>query len=218
VASTNVASRKSWWETPAGWAAGAGVLLIGIALLAAVFKLGGGGTEETPDGAVSPPSPSANTTQTGGHTPDFPKGRTNLVDLAGGAKIVGASEAGWKAYIFSERIPACSVIATGGFVIFAFPGERTARFDALGIYVESADSYNAKTVEVQVSDTTDQGPFRKIATFEVPNYRNERQTYHELKFPEVTARYVKFVIPEFRRGRDAPNGNICTMELYGSVQ
>jgi hypothetical protein len=218
IATPKLAALKSWWETPAGWAAGAGILLIGVALLVAVLRWGGGGEAENAAGAVRSPSSSTSAAQTGANTSTSPKGNPNLLDLDEGAKIVGASEAGWKSYIFGERIPNCSVIATGGFVVFAFKDERPARFNGLGVYVESADSYNVKVVEVQVSDSTDQGPFRKVASLEVPNYRNERQTYHELKFDEVAARYVKLVIPEFRRGRDMPNGNVCTMELYGSVQ
>ena len=89
--------------------------------------------------------------------------------------------------------------------------------DRLGVFVEATSGYNAKTVELYASDQSDQGPFEKVTTIAVPNYRNERQKMHEFRFDPVTARYVKLVVVDWQSGGGAPNGNVCTMELYGSL-
>jgi hypothetical protein len=135
-----------------------------------------------------------------------------------GAQIVAASEAGWKDYIFGRDEPSCSIISTSGFVVFAFRDERPARFDRLGIFVEATSSYGVKTVELYASDDSERGPFRKVSSFTVPNYRNERQPFHEFPFEPVSARYVKLVAVDWQDRPGGPNGNVCTMQLLGTLQ
>jgi len=219
---------KSWWETPAGWAVSAAALLLAATLL--VLALRGTGligdaapatdavaTEPSPapapaGGAVSPAPP-------GGARPaSAPAGTIDLLDVSDGAQIVAASEAGWKAYIYARDEPTCSIISTNGFVTFAFRDERRARFDRIGVFVEATSGYNVKTVELYASDESDRGPFEKIGTFTVPNFRNERQPFHEFAFEPVTARYVKLVAVDWQEGAGRPNGNICTMRLLGILQ
>jgi hypothetical protein len=227
---TNERSGKSWWETPAGWAVGGAALLLAAGFF--VLALRGAGLFGSPASSAAVDSPpTAGRTETATTSPAAPasspagvgnaaarsSGAINLLDLDEAAQIVAASEAGWKDYIFGQRKLYCSVISTGGFVTFAFRGERPARFDRFGIFVDYTSSSNVKTVELHVSDESERGPFRKIGTFTVPNYRNERQPFHEFALEAVTARYVKFVIVDWQNP-NGPNGNVCTMELLGTLQ
>ena len=147
-----------------------------------------------------------------------PAGTIDLLDVSDGAQIVAASEAGWKAYIYARDEPTCSVISTNGFVTFAFRDERPARFNRIGVFVEATSGYNLKTVELYASDESDRGPFRKVGTFTVPNFRNERQPFHEFTFDPVTARYVKLVAVDWQEGAGRPNGYLCSMRLLGTLQ
>jgi hypothetical protein len=52
----------------------------------------------------------------------------------------------------------------------------------------------------------------------VPNFRNERQPFHEFAFETVTARYVKLVALDWLERAGGPNGNVCTMQLLGILQ
>ena len=227
---------KSWWETPAGWAVSAAALLLAATLLVLVLRGTGliGGAAPAPDavatepspapapagGAVSPATPVgvSPAPPAGARPSSAPAGTIDLLDVSDGAQIVAANEAGWKAYIYARDEPTCSVISTNGFVTFAFRDERPARFDRIGVFVEATSGYNVKTVELYASDESDRGPFRKIGTFTVPNFRNERQPFHEFTFDPVTARYVKLVAVDWQEGGGRPNGNVCTMRLLGTLQ
>ena len=79
-------------------------------------------------------------------------------------------------------------------------------------------SYNLKTVELYVSDDSERGPFRKIGTFTVPNFRNERQPFHQFTFEPVTARYAKFVVVDSYDSSMPNDVTVCTMELLGVLQ
>ena len=129
---------------------------------------------------VSPTTPGVSpATPAGARPSSAPAGTIDLLDVSDGAQIVAANEAGWKDYIFARDEPTCSDISTNGFVTFAFRDERPARFDRIGVFVESTSGYNVKTVELYASDESDRGPFEKIGTFTVPNFRNERQPFHD---------------------------------------
>mgnify|MGYP001462714753 FL=1 len=220
---------RSWWETPAGWAVGAAALLLAAALFVLVLRgtgLIGSGTPAPEELAAQsnstaePAQTAAPTAASGGarRPAKPPTGTINLLDVRDGAQIVAANEAGWKDYIYARDAPYCSVISTNGFVTFAFRDERQARFDTLGVFVEATSSYNVKTVELYASDASERGPFQKVGTFVVPNFRNERQPFHEFTFEPVTARYVKLVAVDWQEGGGRPNGNVCTMQLLGTLQ
>ena len=219
---------KSWWETPAGWLVSAAALLLAATLLVLVLRGTGliGGAAPAPDAVATEPSPApapaggavSPATPAGTRPSNAPAGTIDLLDIGDGAQIVAASEAGWKAYIYARDEPTCSVISTNGFVTFAFRDERPARFDRIGVFVEATSGYNVKTVDLYASDESDRGPFRKIGTFTVPNFRNERQPFHEFTFEPVTARYVKLVAVDWQEGTGRPNGYLCTMRLLGTLQ
>ena len=86
------------------------------------------------------------------------------------------------------------------------------------MFVDFTSGYNIKTVELYASDESDRGPFEKIGTFTVPNFRNERQPFHDFTFEPVTARYVKLVAVDWQEGAGRPNGIICTVRLLGTLQ
>jgi hypothetical protein len=227
---------RNWWETPAALALGGAALLVGAGFfLIALRQAGLIGTGSTTPASIDSSSDAATSSETAdagqpsmtsapaapagsGRASGPASGTINLLDVNAVAQIVAANEAGWKDYIYSRETPYCAVISTRGFVTFAFRGERPARFDRLGIYVESTDGYNVKTLELYASDQSDQGPFQKVTTIAVPNYRNERQPFHEFTFEPVTARYVKFVAVDWQSGSGRPNGLVCTIALYGSLQ
>jgi hypothetical protein len=227
---------KTWWETPAALAlGGAGLLLAAGFFLLALRQVGliGPGRESStaptasfdsagsadPVAVGSQPAAAPAAATASGRARSAPgSGAVNLLDVRDGAQIVAANEAGWKDYIYSRDMPSCSVIATRGFVTFAFRDERLARFDRLGVYVEATNGYNLNTLELYASDQSDQGPFQKVTTVAVPNYRNERQPFHQFTFEPVTARYVKIVPVDWQAGRTGgPNGLVCTMQLYGTL-
>jgi hypothetical protein len=219
-----VRQARSWWETPAGWAVGASALLAAASLFILVLR-GSGSSERVVEPSAGPAGSSANAAGVNpapapGRAPgaaSLPDGTVNLLDVRDGAQIVAANEAGWKDYIFSRAEPYCSVIGTNGFVMFAFRDERQARFDRLGIFVEATSGYNVRTVELYASNESDRGPFQKVGSFVVPNFRNERQPFHEFTFAPVTARYVRLVALNWQEG-SGPNGNVCTMQLLGTLQ
>lgn len=194
---------------PAG-RVGAAALLLAAALLVLVLRTAGfiGGATPAPhelavqSNSSGEPVPAA--ASGGASRPTNPPGGTiNLLDVRDGAKIVAANEAGWKDYIYARDAPYCSVISTNGFVTFAFREERRARFNKLGVFVEATSSYNVKTVELYASDESERGPFQKVGTFMVPNFRNERQPFHEFVFATVTAATRS---SSLLTGRSAPVG------------
>ena len=218
---------RSWWETPAGWAVGGAALLVAISLF--LFALTGMRSNDT--GPISGGVPSASTSIAEPEPPPSPgegavtapapavpqSGLVDLLDLRDGSELVATNEAGWKNYLYGKSEPACSIISTKGFAIFGFRDERPARFDRLGVFIEATNPYNVKTVELQASAESERGPFQTVGTFSIPNFRNERQPFHEFTFAPVTARYVKIVIVDWQE-HSGPNGNVCTMRLMGTVQ
>jgi hypothetical protein len=223
---------RSWWETPAGWAVGGAALLLAISVF--IFALRGmnsndtslnspggpppassGGTEP---GASGPPGQStASTSAPVAQPAGTGSGAIDLFNLRDGSQILAANEAGWNGYLYKQSEPTCTILSTNGFAVFAFRDERPARFDRLGVFIEATNPYNVKTVELQASIDSERGPFQSVGRFSVPNFRNEREPFHEFTFEPVTARYVKIVILDWQE-HSGPNGNVCTMRLMGTLQ
>ena len=226
----------SFWQSPIGWAVGAGVLLLGVAaLLAALKQIGWLNTmpsTASQSGAPSqaPPSATEATTQpaiapevTPSATAPAPApnlarenrraaGRVNLLDPENGAQIVAAAEEYWRRILESKK-PVCSSISGQSFATIGLRKEQPTTFATLAVYVDSAASYNLKKLALYTADA-EHGPFKKIDEFEIPNYKNMRGPFHEFKFAPVTARFVKLKVESFYHG-DGPNGYVCSMQLYG---
>ena len=227
-----VRAAKSWWETPAGWAVGGAALLMAISVF--IFALSGLSSNDTglisPGGSQSASSSSANsgtpvppgqatagTSAPAARAAGGESGAIDLFNLRDGSQILAANEAGWNGYLYKQSEPTCTILSTKGFAVFAFRDERPARFDRLEVFIEATNPYNVRTVELQASTESEHGPFQSIGRFTVPNFRNERQPFHEFTFDPVTARYVKLVILDWQE-HSGPNGNVCTMRLMGTLQ
>lgn len=227
--------KKSIWQTPIGWAIGGGVLLLGLAALLAVLKQLGWVGEPAPASSVSSapaadartkPAPAdvapgqaapatENAASAGAQEPGTKVAagqRNNLLDSERGAQIVAAGEEGWRR-ILEAKQPVCTIISGHTFAVVAMRNEQPALIDTLAVHVDAQSSYNLKTVALLAADA-ERGPFKKIGEFEIPNYKNMRAPFHEFKFQPATARFVKLEVVSFYHG-DGPNGNVCTMQLYG---
>jgi len=90
--------------------------------------------------------------------------------------------------------------------------------EAVGVFVESSDMHNLKELAVYASDQSETGPFRKIAVLTVPNYRNMRAPFHELKIEPFTARYVKVELTSWQGGEGLPNGYVGNLQLLGTLR
>jgi hypothetical protein len=227
---------KHWWQTPAGMALGGGALLVGVSVFLIALKQIGliGGAPDTPAATVSPAgappavvqapaaaqAPPATPTATavqakGGGEAGGSTGRTNLLDPEEGGKLVLASEESWKHVM--ERKLGSNVIGTHGFAVFAFRDEKPATIDAVGVFVEGTDRSNLKELTIYASDQSETGPFRKVASLTLPNYRNMRAPFHEFKVDPFTARYAKIELMSWQNS-DGPNGYVGNMQLLGALQ
>ncbi len=226
---------KSLWQTPMGWAVGAGVLLLAAAgLFAALKQIGGLGGWKTVAGQsaqrsveqssreaaepapVQPATAADNsqvaaTTQTALTQSDAQE-RINLLEPEHGAQIIAASEENWRT-ILETKQPKCTIISGQSFATVGLRNEQPTPIAALAVYVDSESRYNLKKLALFAADA-ELGPFKKIGEFEIPNYKNMRAPFHLFKFEQFTERFVKLQVAGFYHG-DGPNGNVCTMQLYG---
>jgi hypothetical protein len=216
-------------------ALGGGALLVGVSVFLIALKQIGliGGAQDMPAATVSPAgappmvqvpaaaqAPPATPTATavqakGGVEAGGSTGRTNLLDPEEGGKLVLASEENWK-YVMERKLWT-NVIGTHGFGVFAFRDEKSATIDAVGVFVEGTDRSNLKELAVYASDQSETGPFRKVASLTLPNYRNMRAPFHEFKVDPFTARYVKIELVSWQNS-DGPNGYVGNMQLLGALQ
>jgi hypothetical protein len=233
-----VGTPRHWWGTPAGIATGAGVLLVGVAvLLIALRQVGllGGAASDAPKVALPAGAPMT-AVQTPAATPPAaampaaaapqalaePKvagavAHTNLLDPEEGGTLVIASEDSWRK-VMARKLDT-AIIGTHGFAVFAFRDEKPAVIDTVGVYVESSDMHNVRELAVYASDQSETGPFRKIAVLTVPNYRNMRAPFHEFKVEPFTARYVKIELVSWQDvSGGLPNGYVGNLQLVGTLR
>lgn len=220
---------KSLWQTPIGWAIAGGVLLIGLAALLAMLKqvgwIGAPQIATAPQVQSNEPGISpgiqkpevVESPATVGNPPvratkPATSERVNLLDPENGAQIVAAAEENWR-YILETKDLKCSILSGKSFAVVSLRNEQPTPIATLAVHIDAGSDYNLKTVAVFASDQ-ERGPFKKIGELEIPNYKNMRSAFHEYPLEPVSARFVKLEVVRFVRG-DGPNGNVCTMRLYG---
>jgi hypothetical protein len=140
---------------------------------------------------------------------------TNLLDTESGAHLIAANEEGWKR-LFSGR-PTSTIVARNGFAVLAVAGGKAARFDTLGVFVDSTSSDNIKELAILISTASAEGPFVKVAQVTVPNYRNMEKPLHELHFAPVEARFVKLQVVSLQNDY-GPNGILGSIHLYAGAK
>jgi hypothetical protein len=216
-------------------AIGVGVLLAGLAALLLVLKqigwIGAPAPAQAPAAQSarvpeSPPSSAASAqseaappaqSQTASEPAPVPQAvakldeRINVLLPENGAQLIAASEEGWRPVLESQE-PTCRIISGATFALIALRNQQGARIDTLAVHVDAQNSYNLKQLELLGADT-ESGPFRRLAQFEIPNYRNMRAPFHEIKFEAANVKFVKLHVAGFQHG-EGPNGNVCSIRLY----
>ncbi len=230
---TRTATERRWWQTPAGIGLGIGALLVGAStLLFALKQVGILGKAEPVSISATPAvvsTPSASATSTASPTAaaseaaplpaataDASSTATNLIDSEQGGKLIIASEDAWRDV--TQKQPRTTVIGIHGFAVFAFHDERPATIDTVSVYVESTNARNLKELTVYAADQSETGPFRKVATITLPNYRNMRAPMHDIKVDPFTARYVKVEIASWQNADGMPNGYVGNIQLHGRLR
>jgi TIR domain len=221
------APARSAWQLRPLQLLGIGGLLLGLSVLLITLKYVGliGSTPHVQDqaGTASTRSPpAANTVQSSepraaqqspSSTAAAHSEPVNLLDTEAGARLIAANEDSWKR-LFSGK-PTSTIVGRNGFAVLAVAGDKTARFDTLGVFVDSTSTDNVKELAVLTSAASAEGPFVKVAQVTLPNYRNMEKPLHELHFTSVEARFVKLQVVSLQNDY-GPNGLLGTIQLYTS--
>ncbi len=231
-AQTGVGPAEHWWQTRPGQALAVGGLLIGLsALLIALKQVGfigspaqlqastSGPASQSPPipspvehATQAPASPAADKPSAVAVAADLSE-PVNLLDTETGARLLAANEESWKR-LFGGNL-ASTIVSRNGFAVLAVRGNKPAKFDTLGVFVDSSSSANIKDLAIFASSGSAEGPFAKVAQLTVPNYRNMKKPLHELHFTPAEARFVKVQVVSLRNDY-GPNGNLGTIQLYAS--
>ena len=220
---------RSPWAIKPMQLLGIGGLALGMSVLLLTLKyVGVIGSASNPSGGPETPSTQSPSGADGGQasqsqvTRQAPSGAgasraepTNLLDTESGARLLAANEESWNR-LFSGK-PTSTIVSRDGFAVLAVAGDKPARFDTLGVFVDYASVDNVKDLAILISSASAEGPFAKVAQVTVPNYRNMEKPLHELHFPPVEARFVKLQVVSFRNDY-GPNGLLGTMQLYASAK
>lgn len=222
-----VPARHKWQIRPA-YLLGLGGLLLGLSVLLITLKYAGliGSTAHlqakagTPS-TQSPPADTAavstvNSPQAQATHRQPPAGASNaeplnLLDTQAGARLIAASEENWTRLFGGNSTS--TIVSRNGFAVLAIVGDKPAKFDTLGVFVDSTSTDNIKELAVFTSSTSPEGPFVKAAQLTVPNYRNMEKPRHELHFTPVEARFVKLQVVSLQNDY-GPNGLLGTIQLY----
>ena len=157
-AARHLHTAQRWLHTRAGQALGIAGLLVGasILLLTQASRLDSYSAQPQPTrGAREPvaagpnprPSPSGRRKLLRRAKPVVAAASLgeplNLLDTDGGARLLAASEESWK-HLFSGKLTYV-IVSRSGFAVLAVRGNRPAKLDTLGVFVDSASTDNIKT-------------------------------------------------------------------------
>ena len=208
---------------------GIGALALGVSALLLTLKyVGVIGSTSTPPDTTETPSTQAATGAGAGQVPQSQVTRqappatgaafaepVNLLDTDAGARLIAANEQTWKR-LFSGTLTS-TVVSRNGFAVLAVAGDKPARFDTLGVFVDYTSGDNIKELAILISTASAEGPFVKVAQVTLPNYRNMEKPLHELRFPAVEARFVKIQVVSLQNDY-GPNGLLGSIHLYASTK
>jgi hypothetical protein len=227
-----VAPAQRWWQTLPGQALGVGGLLIGLSTLLIALKQVGliGAPSHLQAGTGAPASQSPPVVSPAEHGAQTPSSAVvdkpppvavaislseplNLLDTEAGARLLAANEESWKR-LFGGNLTS-TIVSRHGFAVLAVRGNKAAKFDTLGVFVDYASTDNIKDLALFASSESAEGPFVMIAQLTVPNYRNMEKPLHELRFAPTEARFVNVQVLSLRNDY-GPNGLLGTIQLYAS--
>ncbi len=226
-----VAPAQRWWQTRPGQALGVGGLLIGLSALLITLKQVGliGSPTHLQANTGGPTSQSPPVASPAEHVTQLPSSPAvdkpppvaaaalaeplNLLDTEAGARLLAANEESWKR-LFGGNLTS-TIVSRNGFAVLAVRGNKAAKFDTLGVFVDYASTDNIKDLAIFASSESPEGPFVKVAQLTLPNYRNMERPLHELHFAPAEARFVKVQVVSLRNDY-GPNGLLGTIQLYAS--
>jgi hypothetical protein len=114
----------------------------------------------------------------------------NLLSAKNGGQILTAPNAAWLATVDGSEKPVEQMIV-GQSGVFGFKDGRQATFDNFGVFIGGEHAKNPRELEISIGDDGPTGTFTTVGTFTVQNTQFVRSPYQQIRFPAVTARYVK---------------------------
>ena len=198
------------WGPPPGRPAGSGLrkwsliaattlLLVGAGAIW-VYRLGVN-AGRTP-AAQSPPSPAAASAREAAEVPAQKSAPpapaiagkpVNLILAENGGHLVAASSDAW-AQTINGKEQDTVYLNVGDSGVYAFNGERPARFDTFTMLIHGSADRNIKRFELFKGNDSPTGKFESIGSFETQNVKLFATPYQAFKFPPVTAKYFKLKI------------------------
>ena len=91
-----------------------------------------------------------------------------------------------------------------------------ATFNTFSVCIPGEDDSNLKVFELLVSDRSWSGPFRSIGRFQALNSGTPEAPYQQIRFPDVTSRYLKVQL-ESNYG-DRRRTELYEFQLYGELK
>jgi hypothetical protein len=114
----------------------------------------------------------------------------NLLSTKNGGQILTAPNKAWIVTNDDGEKPVEQLIV-GQEAVYAFKDEQPARFDNFGVFIGGEHAKNPRQIEVFTGDEGPGGAFTPVGTLTLHNTSFVKAPYQELRFPPVSARYVK---------------------------
>jgi hypothetical protein len=141
----------------------------------------------------------------------------NLLSSENGGHLVVTSGDDWQGTIDGKE--AFNQISYGltdqNFAVFAFRGDKPARFDRFTMLINATANNNVKEFELLAGNDSPTGSFEPIGKFTTKNYKLVQTPYQEFSFPAVRAKYLKVRLLS-TYGFTHPN--VQEIQLFGQVE